>query len=40
MIDTLNLLTTSQMAEFAAKGCLRFDGLIDSDLNQEFGFVC
>ena len=36
MIDTLNLLTTSQMAEFAAKGCLRFDGLIDSDLNQEF----
>ncbi|MEC7165207.1 MAG: phytanoyl-CoA dioxygenase family protein, partial [SAR324 cluster bacterium] len=32
----LNLLTTSQMAEFAAKGCLRFDGLIDSDLNQEF----
>ncbi|MEC7220763.1 MAG: phytanoyl-CoA dioxygenase family protein [SAR324 cluster bacterium] len=24
------------MAEFAAKGCLRFDGLIDSDLNQEF----
>ena len=36
MIDTLNLLTTSQVAEFAAKGCLRFDGLIDSDLNQEF----
>ena len=36
MIDTLYLLTTSQMAEFAAKGCLRFDGLIDSDLNQEF----
>ena len=36
MIDTLNLLTTSQMAEFAAKGCLRFDGLIDNDLNQEF----
>ena len=36
MIDTLNLLTTSQMAEFAAKGCLRFDGLIDSNLNQEF----
>ena len=36
MIDTLNLLTTSQMAEFAAKGCLRFDGLIGSDLNQEF----
>ncbi len=36
MIDTHNLLTTSQMAEFAAKGCLRFDGLIDSDLNQEF----
>ena len=36
MIDTLNLLTTSQVAEFVAKGCLRFDGLIDSDLNQEF----
>ena len=36
MIDTLNLLTTSQVAEFAAKGCLRFDGLIGSDLNQEF----
>jgi len=36
MIDTLNLLTTSQVAEFAAKGCLRFDGLIDNDLNQEF----
>ena len=36
MINTLNLLTTSQVAEFAAKGCLRFDGLIDSDLNQEF----
>ena len=36
MIDNLNLLTTSQMAEFAAKGCLRFDGLIDNDLNQEF----
>ena len=36
MIDTLNLLTTSQVADFAAKGCLRFDGLIDSDLNQEF----
>ena len=36
MIDTLNLLTTSQVAEFAAKGCLRFDGLIDSDLNQAF----
>ena len=36
MISTLHLLTTSQMAEFAAKGCLRFDGLIDSDLNQEF----
>ena len=36
MIDTLNLLTTSQMAEFAAKGCLRFDGLIDNNLNQEF----
>ena len=36
MIDTLNLLTTSQVAEFTAKGCLRFDGLIDSDLNQEF----
>ena len=36
MIDTLSLLTTSQVAEFAAKGCLRFDGLIDSDLNQEF----
>ena len=36
MIDTLNLLTTSQVAEFAAKGCLRFDGLISSDLNQEF----
>ena len=36
MVDTLNLLTTSQVAEFAAKGCLRFDGLIGSDLNQEF----
>ena len=36
MIDTLDLLTTSQVAEFAAKGCLRFDGLIGSDLNQEF----
>ena len=36
MIDTLNLLTTSQVAEFAAKGCLRFDGLIGRDLNQEF----
>ena len=36
MIDTLNLLTTSQVAQFAAKGCLRFDGLIDNDLNQEF----
>ena len=36
MIDTLNLLTTSQVAEFAAKGCLRFDGLIDRELNQEF----
>ena len=36
MIDTLNLLTTSQVAEFVAKGCLRFDGLIGSDLNQEF----
>ena len=36
MIDTLNLLTTSQVAEFAAKGCLRYDGLIGSDLNQEF----
>ena len=36
MIDTLNLLTTSQVAEFAAKGCLRFDGLIGSNLNQEF----
>ena len=36
MIDTLNLLKTSQVAEFVAKGCLRFDGLIDSDLNQEF----
>ena len=36
MIDTLNLLTTSQVAEFAARGCLRFDGLIGSDLNQEF----
>ena len=36
MIDTLNLLTTSQVAEFTAKGCLRFDGLIGSDLNQEF----
>ena len=36
MIDTLNLLKTSQVAEFAAKGCLRFDGLIGSDLNQEF----
>ena len=36
MIDTLNLLTTSQVAEFAAKGCLRFDELIGSDLNQEF----
>ena len=36
MINTLNLLTTSQVAEFAAKGCLRFDGLIESDLNQEF----
>ena len=36
MIDTLNLLTTSQMAEFAAKGCLRFDGLIDDALNREF----
>ena len=36
MINTLDLLTTSQVAEFAAKGCLRFEGLIDSDLNQEF----
>ena len=27
MIDTLNLFTTSQVAELAAKGCLRFDGM-------------
>lgn len=30
------LLNSIQMAEFAAKGCLRFDGLIDDSLNREF----
>ena len=32
----LILLNSIQMAEFAAKGCLRFDGLIDDALNREF----
>ena len=30
------LLNSIQMAEFAARGCLRFDGLIDESLNREF----
>ena len=32
----MKLLSTSQMATFAAKGCLRFDGLIDEKINQKF----
>ena len=32
----MKLLSTSQMATFAAKGCLRFDGLIGDELNQKF----
>ncbi|MEK9565346.1 MAG: phytanoyl-CoA dioxygenase family protein [Deltaproteobacteria bacterium] len=32
----MKLLSTSQMATFAAKGCLRFDGLIDEEINQKF----
>jgi hypothetical protein len=32
----MKLLSTSQMATFAAKGCLRFDGLIDDEINQKF----
>ena len=31
-----NLLTTEQMAEFTASGCLFFDGLISKDINEEF----
>ena len=30
------LLNSIQMAEFVARGCLRFDGLIDESLNREF----
>lgn len=29
------LLSTTQMASFAARGFLRFDGLVDSDINQR-----
>ena len=29
------LLNSVQMAEFAARGCLRFDGLIDESLNVQ-----
>jgi len=32
----MKLLSTSQMATFAAKGCLRFDGLIGDEINQKF----
>ena len=31
-----NLLTTEQMAEFTASGCLFFDSLIDDVTNKEF----
>ena len=31
----MKLLSTSQMATFAAKGCLRFDGLIGDEINQK-----
>ena len=30
------LLTTRQMAEFAARGFLRFDGLVPDSINQRF----
>ena len=29
-----NLLTTEQLAEFTASGCLFFDGLISKDINE------
>ncbi|MAH61987.1 MAG: hypothetical protein CMN54_00775, partial [SAR324 cluster bacterium] len=35
-MEKLILLNSIQMAEFAAKGCLRFDGLINESLNTEF----
>ena len=31
-----NLLTTEQMAEFTASGCLFFDSLIGDEINKEF----
>ena len=30
------LLTTEQMAEFTASGCLFFDSLIPDEINKEF----
>ena len=34
MIDKKHLLTTQQMAEFVARGFLRFDELVPDDINQ------
>ena len=31
-----NLLTTEQIAEFTASGCLFFDSLIGDEINKEF----
>ena len=31
-----NLLTTEQIAEFTASGCLFFDSLISDEINKEF----
>ena len=35
MIDKQNLLTSTQMAEFVARGFLRFDELVTDEINQE-----